>query len=70
MPTPPIAVIGGIDTHKHLHHAAVLDTAGRLLGHAGFSTSAAGHAALLGWLRGHGELQAVGVEAPAATALG
>ena len=62
MPTPPIAVIGGIDTHKHLHHAAVLDTAGRLLGHAGFPTSAAGHAALLGWLASHGQLQAVGVE--------
>ena len=62
MPTSPIAVIGGIDTHKHLHHAAVLDTAGRLLGHAGFPTSAAGHAALLGWLASHGQLQAVGVE--------
>jgi transposase len=62
MPTSPTAVIGGIDTHKHLHHAAVLDTAGRLLGHAGFPTSPAGHAALLGWLRGHGQLQAIGVE--------
>jgi transposase len=62
MPTSPTAVIGGIDTHKHLHHAAVLDTAGRLLGHAGFPTSAAGHAALLGWLVSHGQLQAVGVE--------
>jgi transposase len=62
MPTSPIAVIGGIDTHKHLHQAAVLDSAGRLLGHAGFPASPAGHAALLEWLCGHGQLQAVGVE--------
>ena len=62
MPTSPIAVIGGIDTHKHLHQAAVLDSAGRLLGHAGFPASPTGHAALLGWLCGHGQLQAVGVE--------
>jgi transposase len=55
-------VIGGIDTHKHTHHAAVVDAAGRLLGHAGFPASPAGHAALLGWLREHGQLQAVGVE--------
>jgi transposase len=62
MPTSSTVVIGGIDTHKHTHHAAVLDSARPLLGHAGFPASPAGHAGLLDWLGGHGELQAVGVE--------
>lgn len=29
----PIAVIGGVDTHKNTHYAAAIDDHGRLLGH-------------------------------------
>jgi transposase len=47
-------VIGGIDTHKDLHVAAVIDTAGVLLGTEAFSTTRAGDRALVGWLRGFG----------------
>jgi hypothetical protein len=70
MPTAPIAVIGGIDTHKHLHHAAVLDSAGRLLGHAGFPASPAGHAACWAGWAATASSRRSGWKAPAATAPG
>ncbi len=35
------AVVGGVDTHKHTHHAAVIDQRGQLLGDREFRTSAA-----------------------------
>jgi transposase len=55
-------VVGGIDTHKDLHVAAVLDTAGVLLGTEAFSTTRAGYRALVGWLRGFGDVRLVGIE--------
>ena len=56
------SVIGGVDTHAESHQAAVLDERGRLLGTAEFATSIGGYQQLLDWLRGHGSVQAVGVE--------
>ena len=57
------AVIGGVDTHKDLHVAAVIDRAdGRLLDTKEFSTTRAGYRAMLRWMTGHGQLHAVGVE--------
>jgi transposase len=55
-------VIGGVDTHKHSHHAAVIDQHGQLLGDHEFGTDARGQMDLLGWLRSHGDIAAVGVE--------
>ncbi|GAB2480630.1 IS110 family RNA-guided transposase [Jatrophihabitans fulvus] len=55
-------VIGGVDTHKNTHHAAVIDSAGRLLGDQQFPATGAGHRRLLAWLRSFGELESVGVE--------
>lgn len=55
-------VVGGVDTHKDTHTAAVLDTAGRVLGTEQFVTTAAGYRSLLAWMRGHGTLLKVGVE--------
>lgn len=60
--TETCRVTGGVDTHKDTHTAAVLDSAGRLLGHRQFPTTPAGYAALLDWLRSHGELHRVGIE--------
>jgi len=60
--TPEREVVGGVDTHKDTHTAAVIDTAGRLLGSRQFQTTAAGYAALLSWLRSFGALLLVGVE--------
>ena len=55
-------VVGGVDTHKDIHVAAVLDELGRLLGVESFPTTRHGYRKLLGWLQSHGELEAVGVE--------
>ena len=56
------AVTGGVDTHGQTHHAAVLDHLGRELGDREFPTTPSGYRALLSWLRGHGQLERVGVE--------
>ena len=55
-------VVAGVDTHKDFHVAAVLDTAGRLLGVATFPANDAGYEALHCWVEEHGELFGVGVE--------
>jgi transposase len=59
---PPGAVVGGVDTHKHIHVAAVCDPLGRVLASDTFPTTTAGFKSLLRFLRSHGELAAVGVE--------
>ena len=58
----PGQVIGGVDTHKDVHVAAVIDAVGRLLATESFPTTRHGYRRLLGWLASHGELVAVGVE--------
>jgi transposase len=55
-------VIGGVDTHKDVHVAAVLDELGRLLATATFATTTPGYRQLHRWLCSHGEVLAVGVE--------
>lgn len=63
-------VAGGVDTHRDTHTAAVLDTVGRVLGTAVFTTDAAGYGALLDWMRGFGHLIRVGVEGTGAYGAG
>ena len=55
-------VIGGVDTHKHVHHAATLSSTRELLGVAQFPTDLEGHMQLWAWLKGFGTVQTVGVE--------
>jgi len=55
-------VVGGVDTHKDTHTAAVIDTAGRMLGHETFPATGPGYARLLDWLCGFGRLLLVGIE--------
>ena len=62
MTTSTTAVIGGVDTHKHTHYAAAIDTNGRLLGHREFPANDRGYVALLAWMRSQGEVEAIGVE--------
>jgi transposase len=57
-----VPVTGGIDTHKDVHVAAVIDSIGRLLATAEFATTGQGYGQLVAWLRSHGELGSVGVE--------
>jgi transposase len=55
-------VIGGVDTHKNTHYAAVVDDHGRLLGHQEFPANDRGYADLLNWVQSHGDVAAIGVE--------
>ena len=62
MPSEQRIVIGGVDTHKDVHVAAVIDEVGKILDSASFKTSAEGCRELLSWMQSHGELVKVGVE--------
>jgi transposase len=55
-------LFGGIDTHKDIHVAALLDSGGGLVGSASFPTTVAGYRQLLGWMGTFGTLARVGVE--------
>jgi transposase len=55
-------VIGGVDTHKDVHVAAVIDERGKILDTAEFETTTRGYRSLLGWMLGFGEIAKVGVE--------
>jgi len=55
-------VVGGVDCHAEVHHAAALDGTGRRLGEQAFPATRPGYERLLAWLRGFGSVTAVGVE--------
>src|SRR4051812_42643278 len=55
-------VVGGVDTHKDLHVAAVVDERDRVLATRCFATTRQGYRQLLAWMRSFGEVQRVGVE--------
>ncbi|WP_204036583.1 IS110 family transposase, partial [Micromonospora qiuiae] len=55
-------VIGGVDTHRDTHHAAVIDSTGGLLADAEFPATTDGYAKLLAWMRSFGRPIAVGIE--------
>jgi hypothetical protein len=62
-PRPSRQVIGGVDTHRHTHHAAVLDAgSGKLLADREFSATAPGYRQLLSWMASFGIVLKVGVE--------
>jgi transposase len=56
-------VVGGVDTHKDLHVAAVVDDRDHVLGSACFATTRHGYKQMLAWMRSFGQLRRVGVEA-------
>ena len=62
MPCVEEKVIGGIDTHKDLHFAAVVNVAGDVLGERAFATTRQGYRSLIAWMRSFGRVQKVGVE--------
>jgi transposase len=55
-------VIGGVDTHKDVHVAAVIDERGKILDTAEFEATTKGYRLLIEWMRSFGELAKVGVE--------
>lgn len=65
MPESPctvMRVVGGVDTHKDLHVAAVVDEQDSVLETRCFAATRQGYRQLLQWMRSFGELQRVGVE--------
>jgi transposase len=62
MPCVDEKVIGGIDTHKDLHFAAVVDVTGTVLGERAFATTRQGYRALITWMASFGRVEKVGVE--------
>ena len=57
-----LRVVAGVDTHKDVHVAVVLDEVGRLLDTASFPATARGYRDLTGWVTSFGEVLAIGVE--------
>ena len=55
-------IVGGVDTHKDLHVAAVVDEQDRVLGTQSFASTRQGYRQMLAWMRSFGEVQRVGVE--------
>ena len=62
MSKEPLCVFGGVDTHKDVHVAAVVDERGKILDTAPFEVNAKGYGALQRWLEDFGTLVRVGVE--------
>jgi len=62
MPCVDERVVGGIDTHKDLHFAAVVDVGGNVLGERAFATTRAGYRSLTKWMASFGRVSKVGVE--------
>jgi transposase len=55
-------IVGGVDTHKDLHVAAVVDDHDRILGTSSFAATRQGYRQMLTWMRSLGQLQRVGIE--------
>jgi transposase len=68
--TDQLTIVGGVDTHRDQHVAAVVDQVGRVLDTAEFASTLPGHRRMLRWLRRHGELVTVGVEGTGAWGAG
>ncbi len=56
------SVVGGVDTHRDTHTAAVVDATGKLLGTETFPANASGYRLLLKWVRRHGRVERLGIE--------
>ncbi len=55
-------IVGGVDTHKDLHVAAVVDEQDHVLGIRCFATTRQGYRQMLAWMRSFGEVQRIGIE--------
>ena len=55
-------VVGGVDTHKDLHVAAVVDEQDRVQGTRCFATTRQGYRHMLTWMRSFGDVQRIGIE--------
>jgi transposase len=60
--SPVCRIVGGVDTHKDLHVAAVVDEGDRVLESRCFATTRQGYRQMLAWMRSFGALQRIGIE--------
>lgn len=56
------AIVGGVDTHKDLHVAAVVDQNNKVLGTQYFSATRQGYRQMLTWMASFGALKRIGAE--------
>ena len=55
-------IYGGVDTHRDVHVAAVVDGVGRVLGSESFAVEESGYRRMVTWFESRGQLVRVGVE--------
>src|SRR5689334_11093050 len=63
-------IVGGVDTHKDLHVAAVVDKQDRVLGTRSCATTRQGYRQMLTWMRSFGDVQRIGVESTGSYGVG
>lgn len=56
------SVVGGVDTHKDLHVASVVNDSDQVLGTQSFATTRQGYRQMVQWMRSFGDIARVGVE--------
>lgn len=61
-PTRSGHIVIGVDTYKHIHVAAVMDTIGGILATLTIATDTAGFRQLLAWAQGFGKIISFGIE--------
>lgn len=62
MPETVPVVTGGVDTHKEVHVAAVIDEQAKIIGTASFPATVIGYEELFGWMSSFGTVGRVGIE--------
>ena len=63
-------IVGGVDTHRDSHVAAVVDMNGGLLGVESFPTTGDGYRSLSSWMSEFGTIERVGIEGTGAYGAG
>ncbi len=63
-------IYGGVDTHKDIHVAAVVDQTGRILSTESFAAAPAGYRRLESWMRGFGPVVKIGIEGTSSYGVG
>ena len=57
-----VDIYGGVDTHRDIHVAAMVDGIGRVVGSESFAADESGYRRMVAWFGGRGNLVRVGVE--------
>ena len=57
-----VDIYGGVDTHRDIHVAAMVDGVGRVVGSESFAADESGYRRMVAWFGGRGNLVRVGVE--------